>query len=185
MPRLAISRPALKPMRPIAMMVKLSRVDGPGSTLAPEITSSDHYGPFGRSSPILTRPTEGGATSPVFSINSATVKAQAVEVDGQMVVLAGSQSRSNEGPSLASNVRNQRRRLMESGRLIRTDQEGILVFTQDEAFTSPSAAAQAVMGTSRNGRLDWVDERGRTYGEWQEAEIAASLQQAGQQLTDL
>jgi Domain of unknown function (DUF4357) len=50
--------------------------------------------------------------------------------------------------------------------------DGILEFADDVAFTSPSAAAQAVMGTSRNGRADWIVEyTGQTYAKWQESEI--------------
>jgi hypothetical protein len=47
---------------------------------------------------------------------------------------------------------------MRSGKLVRNEREGVLQFAADVALTSPSAAAQAVMGTSRNGRIDWVVE---------------------------
>lgn len=36
------------------------------------------------------------------------------------------------------------------------------VFSQDYAFTAPSAAASVVWGRSQNGRVAWVDNQGRT-----------------------
>lgn len=62
--------------------------------------------------------------------------------------------------------------LLQSGKLAPADNAEILRFATDVAFNSPSAAAQAVMGTSRNGRTDWViRDTGQTYADWQEAEI--------------
>lgn len=53
------------------------------------------------------------------------------------------------------------------------EKAGVLRFTEDVAFSSPSAAAQAVMASSRNGRTDWKTEQtGHTYAAWQEAQIA-------------
>jgi hypothetical protein len=44
---------------------------------------------------------------------------------------------------------------------------------EDVSFTSPSAAAQAVMGTSRNGRTDWINtETNETYSAWQDRLIS-------------
>ncbi|WP_425287825.1 DUF4357 domain-containing protein [Pseudovibrio ascidiaceicola] len=40
------------------------------------------------------------------------------------------------------------------------------------AFGSPSAASQAVYGTSRNGRVDWVIQgTDQTYASWQEEQL--------------
>lgn len=48
-----------------------------------------------------------------------------------------------------------------------------LSFTEEVAFTSPSAAAQAVMGTSRNGRDDWINvATNETYAAWQDRLVA-------------
>jgi uncharacterized protein DUF4357/RelA/SpoT family protein len=75
-----------------------------------------------------------------------------------MIALPGSDARSDEAPSLASNVRAYREQLRRSGKLRPVENSNILRFVQDVAFTSPSAAAPAVMGTSRNGRVDWISE---------------------------
>jgi hypothetical protein len=130
-----------------------------------------------RASTVRERPTADGERSPVFKFNSASVNARAVEIGGQMIVLKGSQAQSQEQPSLGSSIRTYREQLKRSGKLI-PGRNGILEFVDDVAFTSPSAAAQAVMGTSRNGRIDWIVENtGEPYARWQEAEISKAQQE--------
>lgn len=121
------------------------------------------------------RPTAEGGTSPVFQLSDyrENVSARAIEVDGQMVILSGSEAREQELPSLASNVRQIRQQLISNAKLVPSGKAGVLTFVEDVAFSSPSAAAQAVMATSRNGRTDWKTEgAGLTYAEWQERQIA-------------
>lgn len=123
------------------------------------------------------RPTADGGRSPIFQFGDkrGNVHARAVEVDGQMIVLKGSEAREEEFPSIASNVRTLRQQLRSAGKLIPSGKSGVLCFEEDVAFSSPSAAAQAVMGTSRNGRTDWtIEETGETYADWQEEQIASS-----------
>lgn len=123
------------------------------------------------------RPTVVGAESPTFVLTAAGMTARAVEVDGKMVVLQGSEARGGTTSSIASNVAAERNRLLAAGRLKVSDRANVLVFAEDVSFTSPSAAAQAVMGTSRNGRTDWAveDDPTVTYGQWQEEQIRRSL----------
>ncbi len=123
------------------------------------------------------RPTRAGGQSPEFQLSDRKfgINARATEIDGQMVVLAGSQARTEDQPSLASNVRALRQQLITTGKLT-PEKEGVLKFLQDVAFSSPSAAAQAVMGTSRNGRADWIiPETHQTYAQWQEAQLPSAL----------
>ena len=44
-------------------------------------------------------------------------------------------------------------------------QSGLLVFTRDHLFTSPSMAAMAVMGRSANGWIEWKAADGKTLDE--------------------
>jgi hypothetical protein len=112
-------------------------------------------------------------THPEFRMSAGGLQARAVEVDGQMMILAGSDARSEEAPSLASNVRAYREQLRKAGKLRAVEGAGYLRFAEDVAFTSPSAAAQAVMGTSRNGRTDWINTAtNETYAAWQDRQIA-------------
>jgi hypothetical protein len=112
-------------------------------------------------------------THPEFRMSAGGLQARAVEVDGQMMILAESDARSEEAPSLASNVRAYREQLRRAGKLRLAEGTGNLRFTEDVAFTSPSAAAQAVMGTSRNGRTDWINTAtNETYAAWQDRQVA-------------
>ena len=44
-------------------------------------------------------------------------------------------------------------------------QNGMLVFTRDHLFSSPSMAAMAVMGRSANGWIEWKAANGKTLDE--------------------
>jgi hypothetical protein len=119
------------------------------------------------------RPTESGIESPVFEVRDAKwgVSAKAVEIDGQMVVLKGSEAREEEQISLGYAIRDLRGQLKRTGKLIHS-RKGVMRFTDDVSFSSPSAASQAIFGTSRNGRSDWVIcGSTTTYAEWQESQL--------------
>jgi len=50
----------------------------------------------------------------------------------------------------------------------------LLVFAEDIAFNSPSAAASVVVGLATNGPRHWRDEvTGQSYRQWQDAKLAA------------
>ena len=49
-----------------------------------------------------------------------------------------------------------------------------LLFSDDYAFSSPSAAAAVVCGRQANGRTAWVVEgSGQTYAAWQDQQLSA------------
>lgn len=73
---------------------------------------------------------------------------------GRTEIVASIQGTSNE------RMRNQ---LMLDG--ILAAQGGLLVFTRDHLFTSPSMAAMAVMGRSANGWIEWKAANGKTLDE--------------------
>lgn len=113
---------------------------------------------------------------PQFHMSAGGLFARAVELDGQMIVLKDSEAIIDEAPSLGSNVKIYREQLRKVGKLSQGD-DGKLLFTDDVAFTSPSAAAQAVMGTSRNGRTDWINSKtNETYAAWQDRVISRANQ---------
>lgn len=124
------------------------------------------------------RPSIDGNSSPIFSFKVKNIVAKAVEVGGQMIVLAQSRASEATQPSLASNVATLRNELQRSKKLIPSAQKGELEFVVNVPFPSPSAAAQAIAGTSRNGRADWVTEDQKTYANWQESQINLSRSEA-------
>jgi len=78
------------------------------------------------------------------------------------VVFQGSTAVLEERPS-AENYPNslvQRRQLIASGVLV--EKNGVLVFTKDTEFSSPSAAAVVIHGGSTNGLIAWKTKGGKT-----------------------
>lgn len=78
------------------------------------------------------------------------------------VVLKGSTAVLEDRPSAESYpyIMAQRKQLVTGGTLIEKD--GVLVFTKDAEFSSPSAAAVAVHGGSTNGLTAWRNQDGKT-----------------------
>jgi len=95
--------------------------------------------------------------------------ASAVLRDGVFVVRKGSKARKDEAESLGPFARFTRASLRDSGVL--EDQGSSLVFTQDYEFKSATGAAQVVMGGTINGRVAWRLDDGRTFKEWEEAQL--------------
>lgn len=77
-----------------------------------------------------------------------------------LVVHSGSKARLEPVPSITESVQRRRENLQEE-RVLEAE-GGALVFQQDHAFNSPSAAAGVVLGGSHNGWYAWVDGDGRT-----------------------
>jgi len=102
------------------------------------------------------------------------ITAEAEEVDGDFVVLAGSKAR-NHWVSNSSYASYQPlyQQLTEDGVLVR-DEAGEVTFSQDQMFSSPSAAAAVISGRPANGRTTWFEKTSRkTYGDWQSAMVEA------------
>lgn len=113
--------------------------------------------------------------SPLFRLALSGVQAQARIIEGQLVVLKGSTAR-KQGVESWTSYRNLRSELIENGRLIDGADPNTLVFADNVAFDSPSAAAAVVLGRNSNGRIEWkTADTGKTYADWQ----ALQLQREG------
>ena len=111
------------------------------------------------------------------------IRAKAREVDGEFVVLEGSQARDKwvSGSSYTS-YRPLYDQLTADGVLV-PDASGAVRFTQDQSFSSPSAAAAVVSGRPANGRIVWIEETSRkSYGDWQSSLVEA--QSTNEELND-
>jgi len=102
----------------------------------------------------------------VFSVKSQTINARMVESDDGFVVLKDSEASANVSKSIAAGWLKLRAKLVKAGSLV--EKNGNLVFTQDTVFSSPSAAASAILGRQAPGPVSWIDENGKTYKETQE-----------------
>jgi hypothetical protein len=95
------------------------------------------------------------------------IEARAVDTAEGFVVRAGSQAVKEEVPSCLPNASKLRKALRQKGVL--EDAGSCYRFSQDYTFSSPSAAADVLLGHSANGRIVWKDAKGRTLKEIQEA----------------
>jgi hypothetical protein len=99
------------------------------------------------------------------------ISARAAEVEGEFVVLAGSTGSLNESQSFDEARQAFRNQVFETDRATKVNSE-VFKTSEDIAFSSPSAAAVFLFGTSRNGRTDWLLEHTTTtYGSWKDALI--------------
>ena len=108
-----------------------------------------------------------------LSHNAKGISAQAIEIDGEFVVLAGATGSLLEAQSFHEKQKAARDQAFETGRAVRTNNDNFRL-EEDIAFSSPSAAAVFLFGTSRNGRTDWqVVGRGMNYGAWKDIQLQA------------
>lgn len=106
----------------------------------------------------------------VFKLDNvrAKISAKAIEADGEFILLSGSMGSLKERESFHDRLKAVRDEALASGRARKLDESNFVV-DQDIAFSSPSAAAVFLFGTSRNGRTDWlVEDSGQTYGDWKD-----------------
>lgn len=111
--------------------------------------------------------------SVIFTVENrkAKITARAIEADGEFIILSGSIGSLKERESFHDRYKSVRDEALASGRA-RTLDESNFILDQDIAFSSASAAAVFLFGTSRNGRTDWlVEGKGQTYGDWKDSII--------------
>lgn len=118
---------------------------------------------------------------PVFELThkKTGISAQAREIDGDFVVLAGSLAVpswiSKAKANAAHSYGKLQQKLMDSGQIQPDESTGLARFTEDVAFSSPSAASAVILGRSDNGRLSWkVQDTQTNYAAWQDAQIQAA-----------
>ncbi|WP_278362606.1 GIY-YIG nuclease family protein [Stutzerimonas kunmingensis] len=104
--------------------------------------------------------------SPAFELRGEGYRASGVHSaqSGDFIVKAGSVARKEVNSSLQVGSKRLREELLANGVL--TEAEGGLTFTRDHAFSSPSAAAGLICGSSTNGRTNWKTATGITYGDY-------------------
>lgn len=130
---------------------------------------------------FLRRPKADSAASSVGNLNQSTVytlknpakgiDAEAVEMEGEFVVLANSIGSFHVAPSFYDRAKLLRDQVLESQRAVAIDEKNFLLVENVE-FNSPSAASVFLFGTSRNGRTDWlVKGTGESYSSFKERQL--------------
>jgi len=126
--------------------------------------------------PEIREVPHGEVASPLFVLAEVGVDAKAREIDGEFVVLKDSSARKQGVPSWTS-YKSLREQLLHDAKIAEGDAPDFLVFTEDVAFSSPSAAAAVVLGRNTNGRRVWkTADTGETYQQWYEKKLAVVSQ---------
>ena len=101
------------------------------------------------------------------------IEANALEVDGEITILSGSQAVAKDD-FVANTYAALRAELINEGHLRLSEDKQYYSFAEDVPFSSPSAAAAVVFNRNSNGRTAWrVKSTGQTLKEWQDAQLAA------------
>lgn len=102
-------------------------------------------------------------SAPLLQCKGKGVVAAGYESTQGFVVKEGSRAVLEVTPSMLQHVRGAhdlRQELIANGVMLK--EGGSYRFTQDYVFSSPSTAADVVLGRSANGRIEWRDATGRT-----------------------
>lgn len=104
-----------------------------------------------------------------FELRSKDYRARMKLSDtGHFIIQAGSKARADTVDSVPENVKKLRDSMIKQGDLRPT--EDSLEFSTDYRFSSVSAAAGVVSGSSINGRTAWKLPDGRSYGDWESSQ---------------
>lgn len=107
---------------------------------------------------------------PTFEIFSKkhNISATAKEVDGDFIVLAGSESQKGWIGSEGHSYHSLFQTLFREEKIVFDEKRNSGVFKEDVAFSSPSAAAAIIFGRASNGRTAWkLQGTAKTYEDWQ------------------
>ena len=117
---------------------------------------------------------QSSSTEHLFEMTGVGVRAEALEANGEFVVLKGSQARL-AGTASWMSYKGLRDKLIKDGKLVESGQQNVLAFAENVVFESPSAAAAVVYAGNLNGRIAWrVKGTGQTYKDWQDGQIATA-----------
>jgi hypothetical protein len=109
--------------------------------------------------------------SPLLKCQGKGLSANGRDTTQGFIVQSGSHASKDITPSLTQyfpGTCDLRVQLLKNGVLV--EEKDRLRFTQDYTFTSPSLAAQVVLGRSANGRTEWKDANGTSLKQLQEAQ---------------
>ncbi|OSQ44800.1 GIY-YIG nuclease family protein [Thalassospira sp. MCCC 1A01428] len=113
---------------------------------------------------------------PTFVLRSKKhdLEATAQQINGDFVVLAGSDARFTwEGVKGGYEALHDQ---LVADKILVNNGENRRIFAEDYSFSSPSAASNVILGRSDNGRISWrIKPTGETYADWQNSQIEHSM----------
>lgn len=114
----------------------------------------------------------------ILELSRHRLSAQGQEIDGEFFVLKSSNARA-EWVGTERGYQSLFKQLVDEGVLVAGGGDH-LTFSDDYAFSSPSAAAAVVCGRAANGRTSWmVEGSGQTYAAWQDQQLNTSVLPVG------
>jgi len=118
----------------------------------------------------LTSPSLTSEPQVRFTSTVKDAKAVGTVTDEGFVVVKGSTAQRGTTDTMTPGYVAFKKELIASGKL--ADNGGLLLFTDDVLFNSPSAAATVVYGNNANGRALWKTDDGRTLKEIEGSEAS-------------
>lgn len=103
-----------------------------------------------------------------FSVKKNNVQATGAVTDEGFVVFQGSVGSITATPTMPPGWNTLRAQALADGSMVVDN--GVLRFTKDVLFSSPSAAAAVLAGSNRNGRRDWKTSDGRSIADIEESQ---------------
>jgi hypothetical protein len=119
-------------------------------------------------------PVTGGPTAVELVLNYPKygITANAIDLDGEVTVLFGSQALADVEFE-HNDYKPLRDQLVADGRLSPQAGKNYMTFTENVAFSSPSAAAAVVQNRNSNGRIAWkVKATGQTLKDWEDSQLS-------------
>lgn len=107
--------------------------------------------------------------SDIYYIEAKGITARLIETDSGFIVLKDSAAVKENQKSLSPGYHKLKTKLLETGILAVSGEQ--LVFKEDTVFTSLSAAASVVLGSSASGTGAWKDKSGKNYYECKKAQL--------------
>ncbi|WP_211233391.1 GIY-YIG nuclease family protein [Pontibacter actiniarum] len=99
----------------------------------------------------------------IYKIRSNIFKAEMYENEKGFIVVSGSQAKKELSSSITETYKALRQKLIDTNVLV--DRGSHYEFTADTIFSSPSAAANMILGRQSNGLIEWVNSQNKTYKE--------------------
>jgi hypothetical protein len=113
-----------------------------------------------RPAAALTPPPAASPVGEKFTLSQGLLQATAyLQVDGRLLVQAGSRAAATEAPSLSPRRLPLRQELQKSGVLV--PENDYLIFTQDYSFPSANVAAEIIVARSVNAQITWKHAAGK------------------------
>lgn len=113
--------------------------------------------------PLFEEKRKAKSAKELFYCKGKKAEAHGEFTDDGFLVLKGSTANLEEVPKVRKWVTSQREALIQANVL--KEMNGVFEFIDDQIFSSPSAAACAVLGRSANGWMEWKNKDGKTLDE--------------------